>query len=88
MLEDNAIEAIIREYYRARDIYGPFRSAHEGYAILHEELDELWDAVKMKNNQSIDYKGRLRTEAMEEEVIQVGAMALRFLVDICERDIE
>lgn len=50
-------------------------SAHEGYAVLREELDELWDEIKNKNC-SI---GRMRMEA-----IQVAAMAIRLIYDICD----
>ena len=55
--------------------FGPFASAHEGYAIMLEELDELWDAIKDKDK-NIDH--------IALEAKQVGAMALRFLIDICK----
>jgi len=54
--------------------YPPFRSAHEGFAVLKEEVDELWEEVKAKE-QNI---GRMREEAK-----QVGAMALRFMLEVC-----
>jgi hypothetical protein len=79
MYDDDALEAIIREYYRARDIYGPMKSAHEGYAILLEEMDELWTLIKTKG---------IEPEAYEEEAVQIGAMALRFLIDVCRRHSE
>lgn len=53
----------------------PLHSAHEGYAVILEELDELWDEVRKrpaKRNPS-----RMRTEA-----IHVAATALRFAADI------
>lgn len=49
----------------------PFNSAHEGYAVIAEELDELWDEVK----------GDRHLLALEEAV-QVGAMAARFVIDL------
>lgn len=70
------LEEIELELYVATEKYGPFASAHEGYAIILEELDELWDAIKDKD------KG---IEEFKKEAIQVGAMALRFLVDICSQ---
>lgn len=69
-----ALEAA-RELERARALHGPMVSAHEGYAVLLEELDELWAEVKKREPD----KARLRAEA-----IQVAAMALRFVMDVCE----
>jgi hypothetical protein len=51
-------------------------SAHEGYAVLLEELDELWEHVK--TNQK-----RRDLVEMHKEAIQVAAMATRFALDIC-----
>jgi len=55
--------------------FGSFASAHEGYAVLLEEVDELWDEVK--KNQNIRSIEHLRQEAK-----QVAAMALRFMIDL------
>lgn len=53
---------------------GDFHSVHEGYAILLEEVDELWFEVKrQKPNRNV-----MRTEA-----IQVAAMAVRFAQELC-----
>lgn len=50
-------------------------SAHEGFAVLKEEVDELWEEIKSKNCSL----GCVRAEA-----IQVAAMAIRFIHDICD----
>lgn len=63
------------ELRSAVDRYSPFHSAHEGYAIMLEEVHELWEEVK-KSPRKRDY------EAMHAEAIQVCAMALRFIVDV------
>lgn len=63
-----------QELERATEKYGPFASSHEGYAVLKEEVDELWDAIK--RNESPQKK--------REEAIQVAAMALRFVLDCCD----
>lgn len=56
------------EARRACVKYPPFNSTHEAYAVLQEEVDEMWDAIKRNNvNHAIT------------EAIQVGAMALRFI---------
>lgn len=54
-----------------------FNSAHEGYAVLDEEVDELWTHVKVR-------QGKRDVAAMRKEAIQVAAMALRFVIDICD----
>lgn len=54
-----------------------FNSAHEGFAVLDEERDELWDHVK--TNQK-----RRDIPAMRAEAIQVAAMAVRFVRDVCD----
>lgn len=69
-----ALVEIRREFDRATKKFDPFNSAHEGYAVILEELDELWELIKTK--------GVTKAE-LEKEAIQVGAMALRFLVDQC-----
>lgn len=56
-----------------------FNSAHEGYAVLLEEVDELWDHVKT-NQKKRDLK------AMRNEAIQVAAMAVRFAVEVCDEE--
>jgi hypothetical protein len=72
-----AVEAIEKECFRACTLYPKFHSAHEGYAVLLEEVEELWAEVK-KSPKKRD------PAAMRDEAIQVAAMALRFLIDICE----
>ena len=69
------LKAIEAEYMRATRKYGPFASAHEGWAVIREELDELWDAIK----------ANAETQELRKEAIQIGAMALRFLTDAAAR---
>jgi hypothetical protein len=61
------------ELARARQVFQPMHSAHEGYAILEEEVDELWAEIK----------GPGGMDAMRAEALQVAAMAVRFIVDVC-----
>ena len=76
---------LIDELARANRRHGAtFTSVHEGYAVLLEELDELWAEVKKR------YPSKDR---MREEAIQVGAMAIKFIMsmnswtsmDVCRR---
>ena len=68
-----AVILVEDELENAEEKFGPFKNVHEGYAVILEELDELWDEIKKKNPD----KGRLRDEAK-----QVAAMALRFMLDL------
>ena len=64
------------EVARAREIYPAFNSAHEGYAVLLEEMLELQAEVfKKQSNRS---KASMRMES-----IQIGAMAIRMIQDCC-----
>jgi len=53
----------------------PAASAHEAFAVLKEEVDELWDAVKLNQ------KTARRDEHIRSEAIQVAAMAIRMLAE-------
>lgn len=70
-----AMTAVLIELDRARAKFPAFHSAHEGYAVILEELDELWRCVQSKQP---SYR------AMREEAMQVAAMALRFIEDVCD----
>tara|TARA_R110000787_G_scaffold37412_8_gene95046 strand:- start:1127 stop:1393 length:267 start_codon:yes stop_codon:yes gene_type:complete len=64
-------EAVHNELLEAAEKFEPFNSAHEGYAVLLEEVDELWQEVKHGND----------FHKLEAEAIQVAAMAIRFIHD-------
>jgi hypothetical protein len=69
------LEMVEAEFRRASAKNDKFNSAHEGYAILDEEVDELWDEVKKKR--------KLRNaELMKGECKQIAAMAIRFMHDL------
>jgi hypothetical protein len=68
---DEWLDAIVAELNRAQAKFPSFHSGHEGYAVIREELDELWDAVKQDD---------IPHAIMEAQ--QVAAMALRFMIDL------
>lgn len=72
---EEALALIVAEFLRATRKFGTFASAHEGYAILLEEVDELWEEVKKGSS----------PKYLQDEAVQVGAMALRFIIDVCMR---
>lgn len=69
-----AIEDVLAEFSRAEAKHKPFNSAHEGYAVIQEEVDELWDDVKAD-----------RHEPALKEAVQVAAMGLRYVVNLTPR---
>jgi len=67
--------AVSAELARARALHKPYNSAHEGFAILLEELDEFWDEVRKKR--------ALRDPArMYDELVQIAAVAQRIAEDV------
>lgn len=71
-----AIDDTLSELSAALAMHPPFNSAHEGYAVLLEEVDELWDHVKQR-------QACRNLHLMRKEAIQVAAMALRFAAEVC-----
>lgn len=75
-IEETLIE-IGDEVLSAEKKWPAMNSAHEAYAVLLEEVDELWDHVKT-NQKHRDL------DAMRKEAVQVAAMAVRFIRDVCD----
>lgn len=75
-----ALEEVRGEIYSAKAKW-PRRAAsmHEQYAVILEELDELWDHVKV-NQRKRDLT------AARAEAKQVAAMAIRFMTEVCDED--
>ena len=64
-----------KELHEAIETHSLFTSAHHGYAIILEELDELWDEVKKK-------KSIRDVRNMRAEAVQVAAMAMKFIMSM------
>jgi len=75
---NKAIEAALLEVRieidRGARKHGKFNSAHEGFAVLLEEVDELrsevWKKIKLRD-----------PRAMRAEARQVAAIAVRFMLE-------
>jgi hypothetical protein len=75
-----AIGEMEAELARAKTLFPErFVNAHEGYAVIFEELDELWEEVK-KNQKHYDLP------AQRKEAIQLAAMAIRFAAELTRPD--
>lgn len=55
--------------------FNNFNSLHEGYAVILEEVDELWDEIKKKD-------GERDLAEIKQEATQVAAMAMKLLIYI------
>ena len=77
MTLDELLKAIGTELSRATMMHHAMHGPHEGYAVILEEVDELWDLVRK-------YPKRASVGDMREEAIQIAAMAARFVLDVCE----
>lgn len=72
--QHDTIEAIQNEIYDALAVNGVFHSPHEGYAVLLEEVDELWAEITPKPH--------LRDrKKIYKEAVQVAAMAARIAIE-------
>ena len=69
--EQAELDSILKEFCLARNKFGGFHSLHEAYAILLEEVEELWEAIK----------GNLPYDMIKGEARQVAAMALGILLE-------
>lgn len=72
---------VMVELINAIKRFAPFNSAHEGFAVIHEEFDELKKEVWKNPAKYPD-----RNENMYNEAKQVAAMAMRFMIDMKDRD--
>lgn len=73
---DTILGDILNKVSRSYQLgFQDFASPHEGIAVIHEEFIELRDEV---------YKNHKRRDewAMREEAVQLGAMAVKFIVSL------
>lgn len=93
----HTLNAIGASYIKARKKHAPMRGPHEGYAVLLEEVDELWDEVKRwqpapgaiieegetHDSRQARWDAHNKTAAdMRKEALHVAAMALAFLIEV------
>lgn len=81
--DDLLVAASADAYDEARmaaKAWPPMHSAHEAFAILLEEVDEL------KAHVWTNQKAR-QLFAMRREALQVAAVALRFAAEVCNEEV-
>lgn len=69
-ISKNLAEEIDGEIGRAKKHGSEFSSLHEAYAVILEELDEIWDVTRLKR------KNR-NAEDLKKEFVQLAAMAIK-----------
>lgn len=67
------LEDFLEEIDRGVSKFGDYRSYHEAYAVILEEVDELWDELKKKEKDLV---------AVYSEAVQVAATAYRLAEEI------
>jgi hypothetical protein len=66
------------EIKKAEFKFPEYTSYHEGFAIINEEVDELWDNVKSKNASIKEHY---------DEAKQIACTAIRYM-KMCKRKME
>ena len=67
------------ELDRAMTQHAPMHSPHEGWAVIREELEpELWEHVCRDTGRSAEAR---------HEALQIAAMGLRYVLDLCDREV-
>lgn len=77
-IKNEAVTVLLEVMYeaiRAGSKHAPMHSAHEGYAVLREEVDELWEHVKNDTGYTNDAR---------KEAIQIAAMGVRYVLDLID----
>jgi hypothetical protein len=76
---ETALDEVRDEVLRAYAAFPvDFRSAHEGVAIIEEEFIEFRDAAYWPHKEE--------TGDEDVEVLQLAAMSVRYLIDVCYRE--
>jgi len=84
-MKNKFIEEVIKEAEDTQKIHPAFHSYHEGCAVIMEEMDELWDLVKL-NPYKAELTQKQYKRMMRSEAKQIAAMCLRFAEELCEEN--
>lgn len=71
---NDALADVRIELYSAMTKHRSMASGHEGYAVILEEVDELWEHVK---------DDTWASTMARKEALQVAAMGVRYALDVC-----
>lgn len=68
------VSKVRTEIILATSKYGKFKDSGQAYCVIAKELCELHDEIFLKHQNK---------QRMEEEALQVAAMVIRFIMDVC-----
>ena len=78
MIKNSFADRVAAELGRARTKHPTkLNSAHEAFAVIREEVDELWDKVKAD-----EHKSPAGQTLMVDELVQIAAMCQRAAEDV------
>lgn len=83
----NIQEEIDAELAKSKEHYGAFNSTHEAYAVLQEEVEELWDIIK-KNTERTYGTAEWKSKALIPELIQIASVAKRIAIELENNEIK
>src|SRR5262245_6176441 len=69
------VEDLCTELVRAQQQHAPLHSLHEAWAVIVEEVDELWDEVRRQGP-------RRSNDIVYRELLQIAAMCWRTALDL------
>jgi NTP pyrophosphatase (non-canonical NTP hydrolase) len=72
---DEINHAVRCEIMHSKTYHKDFNSSHEGYAVLLEELDEVWEEIKKSKHYTLSNEAK-------QELIQVAAVAMRMINEL------
>lgn len=73
---EEVLDLLRSEVFAAMSKHRSMASPHEGHSVIREELHELWDHVRADTG---------TTPAARKEALQVAAMGIRYVMDLCDR---
>ncbi len=68
---DTIVKLVKEELERANKKFPLFNSKHEGYSVILEKFEEMWDEIKMKKPNNC---------YVQAECIQTATMCFKFLM--------
>ncbi len=77
-----ALVDITAELQGAYEAFPVFNSGHEGLGVIEEEFIELRDEIFWGLKQAANPTAH--RQKMRDEAVQLAAMAIRFMLDVCE----